>query len=236
MIELITFTGVDDNTDLEWAEELAKTYPRIEFGILVGTKTKPTKDQTTANRFPCLKTIAAWKKVAANCRINLALHLCGKYQRQVNSGDISQKLLDLCDGFNRVQVNAVKYDAGNVAKFVEAVPVQSVILQHRSTFNRNLPIQDNPRVEYLFDKSGGRGKNTLNEWPGPTHRFRCGYAGGIQRTNINVITAFGSKWYDYRLWFDMESGVRSHLDWFDLSEVTSICFKLCGDRDNYEEY
>ena len=35
-IEIVTFTGVDDRTDLSRLSELAKRYPKLEFGVLAG--------------------------------------------------------------------------------------------------------------------------------------------------------------------------------------------------------
>ena len=37
MIELLTFTGVDSETPLAGLSDLARQYPRVEFGVLVGS-------------------------------------------------------------------------------------------------------------------------------------------------------------------------------------------------------
>ena len=35
-IEIVTFTGVDDHTDISRLSELAKRYPKLEFGVPAG--------------------------------------------------------------------------------------------------------------------------------------------------------------------------------------------------------
>ena len=51
MIELVTFTGVDETTPAEALLELAAKYPFCEFAILAGTRTG------TLPRFPPVETI-----------------------------------------------------------------------------------------------------------------------------------------------------------------------------------
>ena len=38
MIEKITFTGVDEKAGLYGMRDIAKKYPKVEFGILLGSK------------------------------------------------------------------------------------------------------------------------------------------------------------------------------------------------------
>ena len=38
MIELLTFTGVDSETTLEGLSTLSQRYPRVEFGVLLGSQ------------------------------------------------------------------------------------------------------------------------------------------------------------------------------------------------------
>ena len=39
MLDILTFTGVDSHTSLDELARLAARYPKVEFGILVGSHT-----------------------------------------------------------------------------------------------------------------------------------------------------------------------------------------------------
>ena len=82
-----------------------------------------------------------------------------------------------------------------------------------------------PRIEYLFDESGGRGKR--GDWPDPwpvLPGMRCGYAGGLGPDNVDEALEFVERHPDARIWLDMESGVRTN-DWMDLEKVEAVCQK-----------
>ena len=102
MIELVTFTGVDSTTSFHGIKRLAKKYPNAEFGVLVGTHS----GETDYGIFPPLRTVRDLNVFGMLEGINTAIHLCGKYARQVMDPDgPSEDLLQLCNGFGRVQVN-----------------------------------------------------------------------------------------------------------------------------------
>ena len=213
MLETITFTGVDDKTDPEWAVDLTRRYPKIEFGILIGTPTGTGQNL----RFPSLHTIQRWK---ARCdTLRLSLHLCGRYTRVVFEERWDVMLYyDLCYGFRRIQVNARRYDWAAIGRFVRAFD-QRIILQHRASFGQ-VPLYHSG-VEYLFDVSGGQGKDSLDQWPNPSAWCRCGYAGGVNSGNVEVAVKFVRQWPSLQ-WIDMESGVRTN-DVFDPSKVEQVC-------------
>ena len=75
MIEILTFTGVDSETDLSELSSLAGRYPKVEFGVLLGS--------STGGIFPPLEVIEQLKRRASDANFRMALHLCGRYSRAV---------------------------------------------------------------------------------------------------------------------------------------------------------
>ena len=101
----------------------------------------------------------------------------------------SSELFSLCEGFGRVQLNLhagywrpgrdLQRNIERVMDFSHQVVVaanhlsnkgsaKSVILQHRSDW-QNVPLipdpfffRGYPHIEYLWDKSGGRGQDSIN--------------------------------------------------------------------------
>ena len=110
--------------------------------------------------------------------------------------------------------------------FAEDVSCNKVILQHRHSWT-DVPLEHD-KVEYLFDRSGGRGESSFHLWPAPpeklTYEFsdeRFGYAGGIGPTTIERACVFLRRYPKHRMWIDMEGRVRKN-GWFDLDAVETV--------------
>ena len=215
MLETVTFTGVDSTIDMLWAKEVQENWPFVEFGILMGSQTKPVGSLDP--KFPSLRTIHQWAK--NDIGLSLSLHLCGRWAGYVNTGK-DNGLYRLCCDFDRVQVNATEYHIDNVTKFAAHLEGKAkVILQHRSGFRL---ARVYPNVEYLYDVSGGRGLNGIERWPTPYSLFRCGYAGGISPWNIETALDKIAQWPSFPIWIDMESKVRSG-GFMDKGRVEAVC-------------
>ena len=91
-----------------------------------------------------------------------------------------------------------------------------------------MPVKPGAALEYLFDPSSGRGESAFSRWPEPPvdAATRYGYAGGISPETIGEALAFASQHADAGLWIDMESGVRTEDDRFDLDKVEGICARV----------
>ena len=225
-IEIVTFTGVDASTDLGRVGEWGQRYPKAEFGVLAGSRTSPQEDYGI---FPSWEMVERLKALD----VRSAIHLCGSLARAVMRG--SMGMAAMCDGFDRVQVN-LHADAGvgeltvdtlNVERFALAVTCPTVILQHRDAWGK-VPIIGHPKIEYLFDKSEGRGLEGFGFWPSPEEGHylgRLGYAGGLGPANMGQALSFASEHSDARLWFDMEGNIRS-AGRFDLDAVAAVCAKV----------
>ena len=181
MLELVTFTGIDVRTSKDGVLEVARTHRAIEWGILAGSATGKEP------RYPPLTTIDAWRAFAAENSLKTALHLCGRYSRNVAAGRGGEHLR-LCAGFSRVQVNlpAAERHAriGAIVEFQAMLGVP-VVLQHDGDWD-SVP-REHDGIEYLFDRSGGQGlapERLCDHWPEPrADGRRYGYAGGIRIEN-----------------------------------------------------
>ena len=230
-IEIVTFTGIDAHTDLERLKAIGKRYPDAEFGVLLGSRTN--KDDNGI--FPPLRVIDRMRSFDG---VRTSLHMCGVYSRGVMKAedDTLAHLAFQCEGFNRVQVNlhadawtdAITVRTLSLERFAMAVPCDTVILQHRAEWLQ-VPIHGNPKIEYLFDRSEGRGEEGFEAWPRPIFGLgRLGYAGGLGPHNINRAVAFANEHEEKRLWFDMEGKIRRLREdglhtTFDLDAVERVC-------------
>ena len=228
MLEIITFTGVDRRTSMHQLAALAYRHYRAEFGVLVGSNTGHPEMPI----FPPIHTVNKLKEAGQASGFRTALHLCGIYSRQVMDPQGPQNsLYELCEGFDRVQINlhADTFGSGDIdvnvraiTRFADAVQCERVIIQHRGPGWSNIPVS-HEKIEYLFDLSEGRGMESFENWPEPNEDLaRMGYAGGLGPHNIEKALAFAERHYDIPLWFDMEGNIRSD-GWFDLSAVRKVC-------------
>jgi hypothetical protein len=200
---MVTFTGVDDKTDIAALVELSKRYP-IEWGVLVGGR-------LGKNRYPSWDTIQTLRVANVNHGIRLSQHLCGEYAVAANTNSTLKESLG---GFQRVQVNLINYDLDALAR-VHRFTRRDIIVQHRHGPFPELP----PGVLALHDQSGGKGKLPTKRPPQTDMSKPVGYAGGINPENVaEVIEQIAAASY----WLDMETGVRTD-DWFDLSKCEAVC-------------
>lgn len=231
-IEILTFTGVDTKTDMERLQDIQNRYPRVEFGILIGSNTSHGQDNGI---FPPWQAVLVFRDICRLRGTRCAIHLCGSHARSVmQHNDPSGQLMALCSDFSRVQVNLhgdfwyqndVEVNGQLVMNFAEKLTdgrgsVETVILQHREGF-ANVPLLHD-RVEYLFDQSGGAGVAAFDKWPYPSALRRTGYAGGLGPHNIHWAIKFAKEHSRFPLWFDMESNIRKD-GWLDLDAVEDVC-------------
>ena len=228
MLEILTFTGIDARTDLQEVRAIAARYPRAEFAVLIGSRTG--EDNPI---FPPMSVVRNLRELG----VQTALHLCGTYARQAaGEGEQTGKLMPLCEGFGRVQINLhgdelnprrVETNGQALRHFAEWAQAGSVILQHRGPFEET-PIQ-HPRLEYLFDRSEGAGVEGFEHWPPPPKDRRVGYAGGLGPHNIQKALEFTQRYPDNRMWLDMERNVRTNDYWLDLRKVWNVCQQVFPD-------
>ena len=248
MLKVVTITGLDRKTSFDRILKLSKRYPFLEVAVLVGSQT----NGNCLSRFPSLLVVNHWREYARDNGIPTAVHLCGAYSKLVlqsidttSFGASFADVLRLCKGFGRVQVNlpsgywnrphsSVHNPWNNLQDFADWVTCNKVILQHREAWN-TIPVR-HLKVEYLFDRSGGRGVADFGSWlsvpdlslynPIPPGGRWWGYSGGLGPDNIHTAMEFVHRQVDQsRVWLDMESGVRTG-GWLDLDKVEQVCSKV----------
>ena len=216
----ITFTGVDDVTDLHRLVDIQKKYPKVEFGVLVSRKWKEN-GQRYLSPFKA--------RELRGLGLRLSAHLCGSMARDVlhtggfsNTGDFSE----IIDMFSRVQLNVSNYDEPeNMSPHILPGPLQEIIIQQASNHNTFMlcRIASGDCISILLDESGGKGIEAPFCMPSYLHNVHVGFAGGINPDNVvakvQVITSLP---HVNRFWIDMESGVRTN-DRFDLDKVEQVC-------------
>lgn len=209
--EFITFTGLDARTDLARCHRIAGRYP-VEWGVLFSATR-----QGVCRRYPPVGVIENVLKYG----MTLAAHLCGQYAREVMAGgDVSAPVRMFW--FERVQVNHHEPDPVVIGRFAEKCGSAGIAQTSADQFPQAAG------VDWLFDRSGGRGVAPPAWPPHPGEGQFVGYAGGICPANVvQVIADIGSTG---PYWLDMESGVRDSEDWLDLDMVEEVCRQVYGER------
>lgn len=226
-IDKVTITGVDDNVDYKDLVSLQREFPFVEWGVLF------SKSKEGQERYPSRNWVMGIPEV-----LNLSAHFCGWHARQVleeqNFGLISL----LPPNVKRVQLNYNFQQAGppwnlfKLKEYMREIKNPSVILQYNKANHTTLDnfMQANilpTNIHFLYDSSGGRGKEIDRSVLAPPFVNYTGYSGGITPLNAediinNVLEV--CKNIDHSCWFDMETGVRTNnkLDLLKVFDVLSI--------------
>lgn len=223
MLTGVTFTGVDDDTDLNELLKVNAAYSNLEWGVLYGS----TEGKS---RFPSLRTR---QQLALAPGLKCSLHFCGTPLRDLLVGKLPPP--KVFAGFTRIQLNCGALFAGpplELSMQWVSVVIDEIVVQVRDSRQWYEILQSESRLEnitrILFDKSGGRGQ-LPEDWPKADGIWEYGgmlkahgYAGGLTRENLGeqlpkIREAAGKA--DF--WLDFETGVRTD-DKFDLSKCVEI--------------
>jgi hypothetical protein len=242
-LDRVTITGADDSIDPKDLIALAHAHHYVEWGILVSAK------HSGSPRFPTNNWV--WALAEANAqqyigqRLKLALHVCGRWTRQLLNGqnDLLREWAPahLVGGpghiFQRMQLNfhrELQTPAVDAAAsfFTQRFQGQQIIVQMDGTANEQILPELKLRgvnAVPLFDLSGGDGI-VPQEWPLPIYGVGYhGYAGGLGPENLErELERIGQASEAARIWVDMETKVRSNGDkQFDLDKVRR-CLEICA--------
>jgi hypothetical protein len=233
-IDRVTFTGVDDNTNIKDLELISSQNPYVEWGILYSEK-----QQGQGGKYPSKKTIL---KVlvhdGALKKYNTSLHLCGNVARDFITKEIESYvtrmsftielpyLMMFCD---RIQLNfSASRNKPDLFNFLPNVKKykKPIILQIHSgnlDFINSISKYTKDEFHYLFDASGGNGIE-IQDIPLPSDYGLkdkyCAFAGGLSPDNLEeklkLINA--SLPEDSIIGIDMETGIRTDGK-FDIEKV-----------------
>ena len=226
----VTITGADDGVDPMHLADFSRRFPFVEWGLLGSLK------REGESRYPSKDWVQRLKRVAP-ASAQLSHHLCGELARRALSDQPS-----LVSGYTRarrVQVNALPTMDLFKTGFLDVArryPETEIILQAgapQSIATVLLLADEAPNVVCLFDPSRGTGKH--GDWRIPTpgvgsprdvDRLRLGWAGGINPSNVvHVIQTLLELPRAGEFWIDVETGVRSAPDRFDLEKVLELLTK-----------
>ncbi|MFA5670193.1 MAG: hypothetical protein WC967_13205 [Balneolaceae bacterium] len=247
----ITFSGIDDRTDLVRAKELSSRYP-IEFGVLFSESNKDS-------RYPSKQGVEEIVKFG----LPLSAHMCGSLSRSAGEyistfGPFDRELFS---EFQRVQFNGL-----NEQEFVNAVELYALrlmitrktrfifqcrfangfadsyakIVSYEKHLSQVINTQPNlvgitsAGLDILCDTSGGKGTFPSSFPKHPEHDTvrNIGYAGGINPDNVEKFISKIDCDETAVFYIDMETGVRTD-GWFDLNKVESICEKVFTKDKHY---
>lgn len=219
-LEYVSLTGADDDIDPTDLAVLSQEYPYAEWAILC----MPIAAGTP--RFPSIDWIYRFKKVAAEKKLHTAMHLCG--EALVGFIDGQKEILDLMQGFSRVQLNLKfgnvdgTYDPARLVARVAETPDIQFIIQYGRDKKGLLPLLADVRNHaVLFDESAGRGISP-DSWDAPLDGHFCGYAGGITPDNVeHNLEMIAKVAAGKTTWIDLESGIRTD-DRFDLAKAKRV--------------
>ena len=225
ILDRVTVTGADDNTSINDLVQISKRYPWVEWGILA------SKSNMGGPKFPSINWLMELKKTNEKHRMNISMHLCGKWLRDLCvEGDSSFALELPAVGYKRLQLNfkslLTQIDQNKLLaalKHLHAfhlLPEIQFIFQYDDTVTSLLEtaVDHGINAVPLFDPSGGCG--ILPEQR-PSAKGYHGYAGGLSPGNIHeqlkkikVITGCSP------IWIDAETHLRrSDNSEFELNKV-----------------
>ena len=217
MLNRVTFTGVDNRTNVNDLVRLTQKYPFVEFGVLVS---KGNTNKRIVNRYP---DTTIFKKLK-NKGLNLSCHLCGSVARNIVKKDDWVEFFDLLgkdyEIFNRFQLNVV--GVKGFSKDIHFIEDKNFIIQLKEDMSLYNTYKDLPNIVGFQDNSGGVGRFEDN-WLDSDRYF--GYAGGLSIDNIESVIEDLYIVNSADFWVDMETSVRTN-DWFDVSKCEQV-LKVC---------
>lgn len=247
ILDRVTITGADCSVSPRDLAALSEEFPFVEWGILVSaSQGTAEKNHVFVPRFPDKEWIEDLKKVAAQNPMQLSMHICGRWVRQLLLGkvDLPEWLIH-GPAFRRIQLN---FHAEDTPCNPQEFYISLLSLGHRQYIFQIDGVVGNKHLESvyaenddkfiidavpLFDVSGGAG--TLpKEWPKPCYMANDvdyvyhGYAGGLGPDNLETqLPLIAEVAGNARIWVDMETKVRSEDDkQFDLGKVRK-CLEIC---------
>lgn len=209
----LAFTGVDDPALLPAMTALSSRYP-IEWGMLL---------DDAQEGLPLFPDGDARDALLGAPGLRWAAHVCGEQARRI--ADAPESATVRVDGFTRLQVNhgfegSSARQIENTVRFGRSRGLRAM-LQCLGDFPHE------PRLDWLFDVSFGKGSRPTR-WPvldrdGPF----CGYSGGIGPDNAADTVARLAVPEGISYWMDMESGVRT-AGRFDVGKCAAVCQAVFG--------
>ena len=225
----VTFTGVDELTDLYELIRISRDFPFVEWGLLLSSS-KSGMD----NRYPNISYLDTYNNVCQE--LQTSVHLCGRLARDAAKNRLFpiETVLELLPSTNRVQVNLgdsiseyifLTDELRKYCKYGLQMIIQSPSFQNTAVRKfRDYSLKN--EVVFLHDSSGGRGIE--GKFEVPVNSDLVGFAGGFNPSNVkSKLESILEFQNPNDFWIDMESGVRTD-NWFDTKKVVEV-LEIVGD-------
>ena len=186
-LHTVTITGADDAIDIHQLVDLSMEFPFVEWGILV------SKSKGGSPRFPSRSWIDHLDESVRKRRIRVAMHICGKWMRELLTGELRWEDLPSAANFaqtfqfNTHGIQVTPSQDGCLAKLSERRALRTFIFQWNSLAEQlaRLAQRKGFSITGLFDNSGGAGILPESGWPSPQNiPFPMGFAGGLGPNNV----------------------------------------------------
>ena len=201
----ITFTGIDDSTDLNEVQRIQEQYPYVEWGLLLSKKRSGFDPRYPSRHILC---------ELENRGLNLSAHICGIFAREIaatNNWNNFFRFIEFRQSiFQRAQLNIADYKFENMGGTNLTPPywLKEIIIQQKNTneidFYKAMRFKRN-YVSILFDASDGRGIKTTNFELAQIENIKAGYAGGINAENIKKMLPFLLDFSYHPFWSSSET-------------------------------
>lgn len=233
-IDKVTITGADDTTDIQWMREITRDFPFVEWGILVSASSQGS------NRFPSPEWMN--RLAAHQDEMQTSIHVCGKWVRQICTGDWSEFIKEnghVAHSAQRVQLNFHAYSHVLDRKFFTSANRASSHHHWQLIFqvdgvNDHLvsnAYDEGINAVPLYDLSGGAGV-VPGSWPEQMAGIYSGYAGGLGPENVMHEILKIRQVASGDIWIDMETRVRTADDKnLDCDAVESV-LRQCATLDS----
>lgn len=226
MFKSVTIAGIDHTISQEELIEISEKYPFVEWGILLSGSRRGEK------RYPDFNWIRSFlDKTKDNSKVNISIHACGSYVRELKQCKFSFRNLIYNTRVNRIQINCLseqlsKDELFNITHCIPHLEYE-IILPTKTFSIVKYVIQEqvDSRISVLYDCSGGKGIELDNYCISSYGKYKLGMAGGINPNNIKQVLADITRYDTYQDepdWIDLESGVRDENNNFVISKVVDI--------------
>jgi hypothetical protein len=178
-LHTVTITGADDTTDIQQLVNLSAEFPFVEWGILV------SKSEEGNSRFPSRTWIDRFVEVARAHRLSVSMHLCGRWMRELLTGELDWEDLPSVSHFAQTfqfNINGTTLPQSPtrfLTKLAQRKAFRTSIFQFTSASEplARLAHSKDFNVMGLYDNSGGRGRLPETDWPSPLDiPFPIGFA------------------------------------------------------------
>ena len=217
MLKKVTFTGIDDKTNVDDLVKLTQKYPFVEFGVLVSNG---VLNERWERRYMSLEELSKLKDKG----LHLSCHLCGSVARKIVKENDWKPFYELLGDniklFDRFQLNV-----SGMKKFstdIDFPKDKTFIIQLKENLHLYNTYKHLPNILGFQDNSGGLGIFEDNWMSADTY---FGYAGGLNATNVEYVINHLLSINDKDFWIDMETSVRTN-DWFDIEKCEKV-LKIC---------